>query len=457
MFDKGKGEEIYCIHLKKERGPMKKPLSVALSMVLGLGLSTGAQAVSPWALDGLCEAESLDFLTVEDMAVMEDALTPEKLALILAQVEGKLALLGEAPRTPLDREGDLTRKGVLTALYDRAAGFSFEGLEGDPVACMARLGVIQGDETGDYALERTCTLQEALLFSQRLVLALYDGRDAGSRGLLWKAEHGDNTLYLFGSYHVDKGNLYPFHQSVREAILDSQTVCFEIDFGDAEGARELLTYSYYPEGDCLKNHLEEADYEAVVEALAPIGLDEATVNTMQAWMVGTTLEQLASVDNSTGTSNMATDLYLYTKTVTNGKLVDQVESHGYQGALLSGLSEETQAQMVKDGLTLLKEGKGQPEQVFAAWQSGDLEGFEQEVKKDKPVETPEEQEMMDALFGERDQNMTAWCETFLSQEGEHTATMVVGAGHMIGKTGVVENLRGAGYSVTPLFRSGEAR
>lgn len=438
---------------------MKKHLSLALAMALGLGLSTGAQAVSPWALDGLCEAESMDLLTIEDMAAVEDPVTQEKLKLILAQVEGKLALLGEAPHThtPLAQEGDLTRRGVLTALYDQAAGFSFEGMEGDPIECLAQLGVIQGDEKGDYALERTCTLQEAFLFSQRLVLALYDQKDAGSKGLLWKVEHGDNTLYLFGSYHVDKGNLYPFHQSVREAILDSQTVCFEIDFGDVEGAQELLTYYYYPEGDCLKNHLEEADYTAVVEALAPMGLDEATVNTMRAWAVGTTLEQLAYMDDSTGTSNMATDLYLYTKSVCNGKTVDQVETHGYQGALLSGLSEETQTQMVKDGLNLLEEGKEQTELLFTVWQSGDLEGFEQEMKKDKPVETPEEQEVIDALFGERDQNMTAWCETFLTQEGEHTATMVVGAGHMVGKTGVVENLRSAGYTVTPASQNSEAQ
>ena len=45
--------------------------------------------------------------------------------------------------------------------------------------------------------------------AERLILALYDANDAGSRGLLWKAVNGDNTLYLLGTIHMDRSNVYP--------------------------------------------------------------------------------------------------------------------------------------------------------------------------------------------------------------------------------------------------------
>ena len=64
--------------------------------------------------------------------------------------------------------------------------------------------------------------------AQRLVLAVYDGQDAGSRGLLWKAVNGENTLYLLGTIHMDRNNVYPFHKSLRDAISASDTVIFEV-------------------------------------------------------------------------------------------------------------------------------------------------------------------------------------------------------------------------------------
>ena len=71
--------------------------------------------------------------------------------------------------------------------------------------------------------------------AERLILALYDANDAGSRGLLWKAVNGDNTLYLLGTIHMDRSNDYPLHKSVRDALDASQVVSFELDLNDQEG------------------------------------------------------------------------------------------------------------------------------------------------------------------------------------------------------------------------------
>ena len=51
------------------------------------------------------------------------------------------------------------------------------------------------------------------------------------------------------------------------------------------------------------------------------------------------------------------------------------------------------------------------------------------------------------LFEGRDPNMIAWADRYLKQSGSHTGLMTVGAGHMIGKTGVVQGLRDLGYTV----------
>lgn len=432
---------------------MKRFVTLLTALALCAGLSTSALAVAPWALDGLVEAEALEMLIAEDMELLEQAVSPEKLAVIAQAAAAKLALLDPAAQAA-DAGEDLTRGGVLNALYACARTFDAEGA--GAVSFLSGLGVVQGDENGDYHLERPCTLQEAFLFAQRLVLALYDRADAGTRGLLWKVENEGNTLYLYGTYHVDQGNLYPFHQEVRKALKSSQTLCLEVDFGDQEGIQEFMEIYYYPEGEGLEDHITPESYAAAVEALAPYGYDESSVSSMKAWAVGNALESLASTDETSGTV-MVTDSYLHSKAICNGLTVDQVESYGYQGRMLDGLSPETQQAMVDDGLKMLAgELEGEEElDLFTPWQSGDAQGFARGYGKDEPTEDPSELEMIEALFGLRDPGMADWCRAFLTREGTNTATFAVGAGHMVGQTGVVELLRQAGYTVAPVFEGAE--
>ena len=43
--------------------------------------------------------------------------------------------------------------------------------------------------------------------------------------------------------------------------------------------------------------------------------------------------------------------------------------------------------------------------------------------------------------------MTAWAARYLDQEGSHTGILIVGAGHMVGETGIVQSLKDQGYTV----------
>ena len=98
-------------------------------------------------------------------------------------VDAKLALLG-APERALSVEqggadfvGGPTRGDVAWSLYRTAAGFAFEGLDPDMGIggyLSGELDVVRGDGTDASLEERPCTLQEALVMAQRLVLALYD-------------------------------------------------------------------------------------------------------------------------------------------------------------------------------------------------------------------------------------------------------------------------------------------
>ena len=48
---------------------------------------------------------------------------------------------------------------------------------------------------------------------------------------------------------------------------------------------------------------------------------------------------------------------------------------------------------------------------------------------------------------DRDPGMIAYADEYLKREGSHTGLLVVGAGHMVGETGVVQGLKDLGYTV----------
>ena len=56
-------------------------------------------------------------------------------------------------------------------------------------------------------------------------------------------------------------------------------------------------------------------------------------------------------------------------------------------------------------------------------------------------------ELNSKLFTDRDPGMIQYAADYLSQEGSHTGLMVVGAGHMVGDTGIVQGLKDLGYEV----------
>ena len=79
------------------------------------------------------------------------------------------------------------------------------------------------------------------------------------------------------------------------------------------------------------------------------------------------------------------------------------------------------------------------------WKARDTEGFAAAYPKDTIIQSDDE--LNSKLFTDRDPGMIQYAADYLSQEGSHTGLMVVGAGHMVGDTGIVQGLIDQGYTV----------
>ena len=427
------------------------------------------EGIPAWAWGEVADGYALGLFGDEIYTTDRDkTINDAQLDKITRVVADKLALLGVEP----NREGvssvviDTTRGGVLNALYHEAAAYQFPMISWNPVDFMTSLGVVHGDGD-DLALDRPCTLLEAACFANRMILALYDQQNAGSLGLLWKAEGNGNTLYLLGSIHTDRSNLYPFHKQLRDIITSAELAAFELDFNSQEGIDEFTAMQTYSDGTTLKDHISAELYQEVIGALAPLGMPEDQVAQFKPWALANSFTALSMLDETTGDNAMAIDLYVNAKASNVGIPVEGVETYAFQGSIFDNLSAEYQENYLASTLAMFQgmdaaEGLSEAEKAeyeaalkeqdeavdrwMDQWKTRDTETFAKDYPKDD-IQANTTDELNAKLFEGRDPNMIAWADRYLKQDGSHTGLMTVGAGHMIGKTGIVQGLKDLGYTV----------
>ncbi len=461
--------------MKKLKKLLSAILSLALVLCLGMPALAAepeaAQNPAPWTYEYLADAYALGLMDNGYGKYIQSPITQDQLTAMTDIVSDKLALLG-LPQRGADDDAlviDTTRGGVMNALYQVCADYQMEGINEGVIPFLRELGVVKGvNEAGDLNLEQPCTYQEAMVMSVRLVLAVYDGADAGSQGLLWKVTNGKNTLYLLGTVHVDRSNVYPFHKSLRAALASAQTVIFELDFNDQEGLAEFAAMQTYSDGTTLKDHISPELYASTVQVFADLGMSEEAVAAYKPWALANSLLSLATQDETTTGAPMAIDLYLNSAAVNAGKQIDAVETYAFQGGIFDTLSPEYQeaylagyvnSALIDDTLEMTEEQKKelqeameyqekQMDAMMETWKAGDAAAFEESFDKAAVLESTDE--LNSRLFTDRDPNMIEYAAKLLEREGENTFFLAVGAGHMVDPGGIVGGLRALGYTVEKL-------
>lgn len=446
-----------------------------LSLLLAFGLLTvpvlaeepQAEPLPAWAWGEVADSYALGLVGDEIYTDHSKPVTQEQLDKMTQVAADKLVLLEVEQRSDAGSFViDTTRGGVLNALYMEALPYAFAGVDAGPVEFLSSLGVVHGSGD-DLALDRPCTLLEAACFANRMILALYDQQNAGSLGLLWKAEGNGNTLYLLGSIHTDRSNLYPFHKQLRDIITSAELAAFELDFNSQEGIDEFTAMQVYSDGTTLKDHIDPELYQEVVDALAPLGMPEEQVAQYKPWTLSNSFTALSMTDDTTSENAMALDLYVNAKASNVGVPVEGVETYAFQGKIFDDLSDEFQEDYLAMTLAMfqgmdaagdlseeekaeleaaLKEQYDAVDRWMEQWKTRDVEAFAKDYPKDD-IQGDATNELNAKLFEGRDPNMIAWADRYLKQEGSHTGIMTVGAGHMVGRTGIVQGLKDLGYTV----------
>lgn len=275
---------------------------------------------------------------------------------------------------------------------------------------------------------------------------------SGITGPFWKVVHGDNVVYLLGSIHVAKPELYPLHEKVEKAFAESDVLAVEADvlninvFSLQQMIDERAKYS---DGTTLRDHLTPYTYARVKRAFQDQGLNLAMFEVYEPWYLTMLLDSLYMLRTDYD-EDLGVDMYFLKKA--NGvKEIHELEGIQFQLDMMDSFSEELQVVQLQSSLTYDEERyKEELDQLFAAWKSGTEEDLLSFISYPDDL-SDEERVLMEeynkVMLDDRNVGMVNKIETYLTDTNPKTYFVVVGAAHYVGEKGIVQLLEERGYRV----------
>ncbi len=266
---------------------------------------------------------------------------------------------------------------------------------------------------------------------------------ASSHHTLWKIQGKQATVYLLGSVHALQDKDYPLPNIIENAFTNSRVVAFETDIAELENpalAMKMLSKSQLPEGQTLENVLSPEIYKAFMKHAEESGMPAMMVERMKPAMAAITLEVFELLKMGLNPQN-GVDKHFYPLAQSAGKEIVPLETVDFQLDLVTGFSKEEGELLMKSTLKEIDNVKTEFGELVRAWREGDADKLQKlmnEAMSDSPA-------IYKRMLTDRNHNWIPKIEELI--RGNKNAIIIVGAGHLVGKEGVVELLQKDSFKV----------
>ena len=279
---------------------------------------------------------------------------------------------------------------------------------------------------------------------QAVHTAAADSRDAHApRYLFWQASAPGATLYLFGSIHFGRADMYPLSPAVERAFAASDALVVEANIAAADPGRtaQWLAQALYQDGSTLDQKLAPATWQRLSKTATDLGLPIQLLSRQRPWLVSLTLSALAMQRYGYGDELGIDNHFLH---AAGSKAVIELESIQQQLAFFDGFSEQEQEAMLVQTLDDIALGPELLQKTMNAWRSG-ADAELDSLLNDTFRSDATSRRLYRVLIVDRNAAMTDKLAALLKRGG--TYFVVVGAAHLVGDQGIVSQLRERGYRI----------
>ena len=266
---------------------------------------------------------------------------------------------------------------------------------------------------------------------------------------LWEVSSLTNKVYLYGTVHAGRKDWYPLPGAVEKAFADSAALVVEADITNREAMRRSAEALTYKGGDSLKQHVPPEQYARLLKFLPRYGFHESDVANATPFMA-VSLLVFAEWARSGFVAGYGVDGYLLRKAQAEAKPIVEIEGVEAQIRLMDSLTDQQVQDLFKGTLDALDEDltTEQIKGLVKAWQAGDPNAL-LEIARRYNEKVAGAAEFEEKFIWQRHEEMLKKIEGWLA-ERRNPYFIAVGALHLAGPRGLVEQLRKRGYVVRQL-------
>ena len=307
---------------------------------------------------------------------------------------------------------------------------------------------------GNAALHKIATALTRLVIIAFFLLALAGSLASSEsafsypqKSFLWKVQSSQSTVYLLGSIHFLKKDVYPLNQTIENAYESSDRLVVEANINDLGklDLKRLADKAFYKDGDDLEKHVSPETYRLIQKESRSLDMPIDLIRMQRPWFLALSFEATELMrlgyDPQYGVD------YHFLAKAQGKKEILELESLDEQLSLLSDYSDKEQEQFLLYTLNSLSSMGRQVEDMVRAWTTGDAQSLESIIADAAPPDASLAP-VLEKLFDERNLKMTSKIEGYLKSKG--TYFVIVGAGHLVGKRGIIELIKSKGYVVEQL-------
>ena len=260
---------------------------------------------------------------------------------------------------------------------------------------------------------------------------------------VWKISKGEQHLYVGGTIHMLASSDYPLPDAFERAYTASSKLVFETDI-DQLNSPELQQYIaqkvVFHDGRTLRQALKPETFTLLEEHLKEQGVPLESVMGLRPGMVSVTLTLMEL--QRLGMAGTGVDEFYHQKAVADGKALGELETAMSQIDFLADLGKGYEDELI---LHTLEEVKMIPQlmaETKRAWRSGQLSQLEPLMIEPMLEDYPE---LYQTLLVDRNNLWMHQIDQML--EDDTVEFILVGALHLVGKDGLIDQLEAKGYSV----------
>jgi uncharacterized protein YbaP (TraB family) len=260
---------------------------------------------------------------------------------------------------------------------------------------------------------------------------------------IWQVSNGQNTVYLGGTFHMLKPDDYPLPQGFLDVYEKVEWLVFETDITQLDTEKfqqKFIKAMTLSNGQILADQLSPQAYAGLIRYAAKNNMDTGRLQHFRPQMIGLiiSLKELKKF----GLTAEGVDNFMGNKALSDEKKITELESIDEQINYIASMGKGNESALILQTLDDIKDFSNDLTIMKDAWRSGNLKALFETGIQPMMENYPK---IYQSLLVDRNNNWLPKIERLIEQPKEKF--ILVGALHLIGKDGLLQQLKKRGYQV----------